>query len=156
MTNDIHELHLDLILPDLKVETAKQVLQKICVHTCRLTGTPEKYLMDILQKQEQEQSSGIGNGVAIMHARLPRLTRPLVIFTKLSRLVDFKAADGDPVDLACLVLSPEYEGTIHLSRLAKVTRFFSDKDFCDSLRAAEDGDEIRLVLKNMNTRKMAA
>ena len=156
MTNNIHELRFDSILPDLKVTSAKQVLQKLAKHAFRLIGTPEKILLNNLLLQEQNETSGIGQGVAIVHMRLPRLTKPFVVFTKLARMVDFKAIDEEPVDLVCLVLSPEYEGPKHLRRLAKVSRFFNDKRFCDNLRAAQNTDDIRMVLKEINSRKMAA
>lgn len=156
MTNNINELRFDSILPDLKVTTAKQVLQELSKHTFHLIGTPEKTLLASLLQQELEENSGIGHGVAIVHMRLPRLTKPFVVFTKLAHMVDFKAVDDEPVDLVCLVLSPEYEGTKHLQRLAKVSRFFSNKIFCNKLRAAEGTEGIRMVLKEINDQKMAA
>lgn len=154
MTNDINELQFDSILMDLKASNTVQILQKLSEHTARLIGTPKQLLMDHLQNQEQ--SSGIGGGVAISHMRLPRLTKPLIIFVKLSNNVDFKAMDGEPVDLVCLVLSPEFEGPKHLSRLAKVSRFFSSHSFCEQLREAQDKDDVRLALKNINMRRIAA
>lgn len=156
MSNNINELRFDSIIFDLKITGSKQVFQKLAMHVSNLIGTPEKMLFSTLIDQEREQSSGIGNGVAISHAKLPRLTKPLVVFTKLSRGIDFKAIDEEPVDLVCLVLSPSHEGPKHLRRLAKVTRFMSDPAFCDALRNAQDVDDIRLILKETNSRKMAA
>lgn len=156
MANNIHELRFDSILPDLKVKTTKQVLQQLSKHISNLIGTSQKSLFDNLSKQETEQSSGIGQGVAITHMRLPRLTKPFVVFTRLPHKVDFKAIDDVPVDLVCLVLSPEYEGPKHLRRLAKVSRFFSDKAFCNNLRSSQDADDIRMALKEVNNRKMVA
>lgn len=156
MTNNINELRFDSILPDLKVTSAKQVLQKLSEHTFCLIGTSEKTLLSSLLQQEQEESSGIGHGVAITHMRLPRLTKPFVVFTRLTHTIDFNAVDDAPVDLVCLVLSPEYEGTKHLQRLAKVSRFLSDKVFCNKLRAANSSEDIRMALQEVNNQKMAA
>lgn len=156
MSNNIHELRFDSIMPDLKVTGTKQVFQKLSAHISRLVGTPEEFVLGALLEQERQQSSGIGQGVAIPHLKLPRLTKPVVVFVKLSRSVDFNAVDKEPVDLVCLVLSPSYEGPKHLRRLAKVTRFLSDTSFCDALRAAKDKDDIRMILKEVNSRKMAA
>lgn len=154
MTNNINELQFDSILLDLKASNTKQIFQKLSEHTARLIGTPKKFLIDHLH--EQEHSSGIGGGVAISHMRLPRLTKPLIIFSKLTHPVDFHAMDGEPVDLVCLVLSPEFEGPKHLSRLAKVSRFFNNNSFCNQLREAQDKGDIQLALKNINMRKIAA
>ena len=156
MTNNIHELRFDSIMPDLKVNGTKQLFQKISMHVSKLIGTPEKFVFDTLIEQERQQSSGIGQGVAIPHMKLPRLTKPVVIFAKLSRNIEFNAVDKEPVDLVCVVLSPSYDGPKHLRRLAKVTRFLSDAAFCESLRNANDVDDIRMVLKEVNSRRMAA
>ncbi len=156
MTNDIHALRFDSILLDLKVANSKDILKKLSEHTALLIGTSQKILLETLLKQEEEQSSGIGVGVAIAHKQLPRLTKPFIIFAKLENPIEFNAVDGDPVDLVCLVLSPEFEGSKHLSRLSKVSRFFNDKNFCDDLRQAKDADDIRLTLKEVNGRKIAA
>lgn len=156
MTNNISELNFDSVLMDIKATSYKQVLQKLSEHTSNLIGAPKDFLLEELLKHEAEHSSGIGNGVAIAHMRLPRLTRPMKIFAKISRPVNFMSTDGEPVDLICLVLSPDFEGTKHLSRLAKVSRFFCDQIFCNNLRDANTKDEIRNTLKEMNTRRMAA
>lgn len=156
MSNNIQELHFDSILPELKVTSSKQVFQKLSERTARLIGTSEKNLLDTFLAQEQKLSSGIGQGVAIPHMTLPRLTKPLVIFARLSRPVDFDAVDEEPVDLVCLVLSPSFEGPKHLRRLSRITRFFANSLFCDQLREAQDTDDIRLILKELNNRKLAA
>lgn len=156
MTNDIHELRFDSILLNLKAANSTNVLEKLSKHTSRLIGASQGMLQDNLLKQEEEQSSGIGNGVAISHMRLPQLTKPFIIFAKLDKAVEFDAVDNDPVDLVCLVLSPEFEGPKHLSRLSKVSRVFSDKSFCNKLHLAEDADDIRFILKELNKHRMAA
>lgn len=156
MSNNIHALRFDSIISELKAANSKQVFQKLAKHVSTLTGTSEKSLLATLLGHEREQSSGIGNGVAIAHVKLPRLTKAAVIFARLPRGVDFAAIDDQPVDLVCLILSPAYDGPKHLRRLAKVTRYMTDTSFCDELRKAEDTDDIRLVLKEINERKLAA
>lgn len=150
------ELRFDSIIAELKVTGSKQVFQKLSEHVSRLVGTPQKTVKESLLAQEKAQSSGIGQGVAIPHMKLPSLTKPLVIFAKLARPVDFKSSDDEPVDLVCLVLSPTHDGPKHLRRLARTTRFFTDKSFCNQLRSATDIDDIRLIVKEINNRKMAA
>ena len=156
MTNDINVLHFDSILTDLKSGNVKQVFQDLSEHINKLIGTPAQTLFDNFTNLEKQSGSGIGNGIAISHMKLPRLTRPLVIYARLTNMVDFNANDGDPVDMICLVLSPEYEGPVHLQRLSKVTRAFNDKPFCNQLRQANDKEEIRMMLKEINSRKIAA
>lgn len=156
MTGQINMLHFDSIISNMNATTTKQVLQKLSEHTSNLVGTSQKIVYETLTEQERQQSSGIGHGVAIAHMRLPRLTRPLTIFAKLEKSVDFKSVDGEPVDLVCLVMSPEHEGPQHLNRLAAVSRNLNDVDLCNRLRGAEDAGNIKTLIKQFNERKLAA
>lgn len=154
MTHNIHELRFDSILPDLKVTGRKQVFQNLTAHVEKLIGTPADLLMEELE--EQQNSSAIGKGVSIPHAKLPRLTKPLIVFTRLVRPIDFNAVDNLPVDLVCLVLSPAHDGPIHLRRLAKVSRFFNNSNFCDALRHAKDSEDIKSIIVEVNKQRLAA
>jgi PTS system nitrogen regulatory IIA component len=156
MSQNINELRFDSILPDMRVTGRKQVFQNLATHVEKLIGTPANELICELENEEHQQSSAVGHGVSIPNTKLPRLTKPLVIFTRCSHPIDFKAADNLPVDLICLVLSPSHEGTTHLRRLAKVSRFFSNSRFCDLLRHAEDSDDIKSILSEANKQRLAA
>ena len=156
MTGQINMLHFDSIISNLNADTTKQVLQKLSEHISNLVGTSQKTVYETLVEQERQQSSGIGRGVAIAHMRLPRLTRPLTIFAKLEKSIDFQSVDGEPVDLICLVMSPEHEGSQHLNRRASVSRNFNDVDLCNRLRGAEDAGDIKMLIKQFNERKLAA
>lgn len=156
MTNDIHEVRFDSIIMNLKAVSPKDILKKLSEHTSNLIGTSQQTIYDSLMEQEKQDCSGIGGGIAIPHMRLPSLTKPFIIFAKLDKAIEFNAVDHDPVDLVCLVLSPEFEGPKHLSRLSTVSRFFSNQVFCEKLRHATDADDIRLIIREINDRKMAA
>lgn len=156
MTNNTNDMHFDLIFSDVAVEDSKEAFAYLTKQISSLIGTPEKFLMGMLVEREQKQNSGVGNGVAILDAKLPRLTRPIVLFLKLSKPIDYLAADGEPVDMITLVLSPEFENFKHLRRIAKVARFFTNATARDALRDAEDYNAVRMVLQNINAQKKAA
>jgi len=156
MSNNIQDMFVDTIISDLKASSKKEVYKKLANHVATLIGTPENFLLDIINKNEQQQSSAMGNGVAVAHAQLPRLTRPIIVLAKTTQGVDFMADDGEPVDLITLVLSPEFEGPTHLQRIALVARFFNDETARKNLREAEDYESIRSTIKQMNERKKAA
>lgn len=156
MTDDLQNIYFDSILLDMKANNPKQIYQKLSKHISNLIGTPENYFLKLLDENENYQNSGIGNGVAVIHARLPRLTRSMIVYSKISNPVNFSAADGVPVDMVALVLSPEFEGPKHLQRLAMVSRFFSNEETCAMLREATNYDSVRMTVKEMNERKKAA
>ncbi len=156
MANDIQKIEFDSILIELKTSGVKHALKTLSTHVHRLIGAPEDKIFTQIIALEKEGTSAIGNGVSIPHMRLPRLTRSMTIFAKLSSSVDFGANDGEPVDMICLVLSPEFEGTKHLQRLHTVTRFFNNKEIREALRGAEDKDDVRMILKQENHLRLAA
>lgn len=155
MTNN-NIIEFDLILMDLKSTNVKDTYSKLSAHIHRIIGTSEKTILNHLMTLEKEQGSGIGKGVAIPHMRLPRLTRPLTIFAKLSSTVDFKANDGEPVDIVCLVLSPEFEGPKHLQRLSQTTRLLNDTHLLEKLRSTQDKDDVKMIMKEKNNARLAA
>ena len=149
------DLWFDSIILNMNVNNQKQLFQKLAQHTSKLIGTPEETLYENLMRMEEQQNSSMGHGVAIPHHKLPRLTRPMFIFSKLGKAIQYHANDGDPVDLICFVLSPKHEGPIHLRRLAKAARFLNNKEFRQNLRDAKTKDDIKNALQNANTsRKM--
>lgn len=75
-------------------------------------------------RQEQQFGSALGNGLAIPHARLPGLTRPVVAIGLSSEGIEFDARDGQPVWIVMLVISPDTDPAIHLSILASIAENF--------------------------------
>jgi len=156
MTNDLHEMHIDTILLDVSVDNVKQAFEKLTGHISQLIGTPEKFLMGMLMEREENQNSGIGNGVAVLDAKLPRLTQPMIVYMKLNKAIEYHAADGEPVDMITLVLSPDFENFQHLQRIAMVARFFSNHDARDLLHQADDYNGVRMAVQTINKQKKAA
>ena len=94
----------------------------------------ERTILEILQQREKLGSTGVGNGIAIPHGKLPKLGKLFGLFARLDRPVDFEALDGQPVDLVFLLLAPESAGADHLKALARVARLLRDPDVARKLR----------------------
>ena len=88
----------------------------------------------MLMQREKLGSTGVGNGVAIPHGKLPKLDKLFGLFARLDRPVDFEALDGQPVDLIFLLLAPEGAGADHLKALARVARLLRDPEVARKLR----------------------
>jgi len=134
------------ILPALKVNNKKQVIQELAARAAELTGQNERAILEILQQREKLGSTAVGNGVAIPHGKLPKLGRLFGLFARLARPVDFEALDGQPVDLIFLLLAPEQAGADHLKALARVARLLRDPENARRLRESKDADAIYAVL----------
>jgi nitrogen PTS system EIIA component len=134
------------IIPALKVNNKKQVLQELAARAAILTGQNEKTIFDTLMQREKLGSTAVGNGIAIPHGKMATLTRLFGLFARLDRAVDFEALDGQPVDLIFLLLAPEGAGADHLKALARVARLLRDSEVADKLRASEDAEALYAVL----------
>src|SRR5690349_23158134 len=95
------------VLPALRVNNKKQVLQELAARAAELTGQNEKAILEILLQREKLGSTAVGNGVAIPHGKLPKLARLFGLFARLNKPIDFEALDNQPVDLIFLLLAPE-------------------------------------------------
>ena len=134
------------IIPALKVNGKKQVLQELAARAAELTGQSERAILDILLQREKLGSTAVGNGVAIPHGKLPKLGRLFGLFARLERPIDFEALDNQPVDLVCLLLAPEAAGADHLKALARVARLLRDSKIAHKLRESRDADALYAVL----------
>jgi PTS system nitrogen regulatory IIA component len=134
------------IIPALKVNGKKQALQEIAAKAASLTGQPERAILEILLQREKLGSTGVGNGVAIPHGKLPKLGQVFGLFARLDRPVDFEALDGQPVDLVFLLLAPEGAGADHLKALARVARLLRDPEVAHKLRNSSDAEALYAVL----------
>lgn len=150
-------LDFDLILPQIKANNRKQVIQILAAETAGLIGINERVIFDRLMDKERQASSGIGRGIAIPHMRVSSLTKPFLAFAKVRNAVEFSAIDDEPVDMFCLLLSPERDGPHHLKRLAAISRKFNDDNICEMLRATERQEDIRhIIVEKSGRNRMAA
>jgi PTS system nitrogen regulatory IIA component len=134
------------IIPVLKVNGKKQALQELAAKAAVLTGHNERTIFEILTQREKLGSTGVGNGIAIPHGKLAKLSKLFGLFARLERPIDFEALDGQPVDLVFLLLAPEGAGADHLKALARVARLLRDPEIARKLRESRDADAIYAVL----------
>lgn len=99
-----------------------------------------------LAAREKLGSTGFGGGVAIPHARLEGLEKPVGAFLRLEKAVAFGAVDHLPVDLVFVLLSPTDAGAAHLKVLARVSRTLRDREFVAKLRGAGSSDALYALL----------
>jgi PTS system nitrogen regulatory IIA component len=112
-------------------------------------------VLDALEEREALGSTGFGRGVALPHARLENLNRPVAALLKITRPIDFGAADRMPVDLAIGLLSPANAGATHLHALAALSRMVRDVDMHRALTQASDVETLYAVLTNASDRDAA-
>ncbi len=136
----------DVALALVKGGNKQQVFQVLAGEAGLATGLDPGIVLGRLTDQEKKATSGIGKGVAIPNLRLKKLQAPLVIVATLAQKTDFNALDGAPVDIVCLLLSPERDIPAHLKSLSRLSRLFRDQDLGERLRGARTADGIFAIL----------
>jgi PTS system nitrogen regulatory IIA component len=136
----------EAILPSLQAQSKKQVLQEICVAAARQTGLGEREIFETIHQRERLGSTGVGQGVAIPHGKLPNLNTLVGVFARLARPVEFDSLDDQPVDLVFALLAPESAGADHLKALARIARVLRDAEVAQALRVAADAGQIYAAL----------
>ena len=134
------------IVTKQRVTSKKQALQEMAKRAAELTAQPARAIFEILIERERLGTTGVGNGVAIPHGKLPDLDRLYAFFAQLETPIDFDAIDEQPVDLICLLLAPETASADHLKALARVSRLLHDRAICEKLRGTDSTEAIHALL----------
>ena len=129
-----------------QVSSKKRLFQDIAEMAAQLYGLDASQTLDALQERESLGPTGVGNGVALPHARLHGLDRVVGLFLRLEKPLDFDAVDRQPVDLIFALLAPKNSGVDHLKALALVSRTMRDQDLRNKLRANEDPVILHAIL----------
>ena len=141
-------LHQDAIIPALRANSKKQLLQELAAKASKLTGLPEREIFDVVLQRERLGSTGVGNGIAIPHGKLAGVKRIAGVFARLETPVDFEALDDQPVDLVFLLLAPEGAGADHLKALSRIARVLRDADTVAKIRGTRDAVAIHALLSD--------
>jgi PTS system nitrogen regulatory IIA component len=136
----------DAVLPALKVNSKKQLLQELAAKAALVTGLSEREVFDVILQRERLGSTGVGNGIAIPHGKLTSINNIVGVFARLHEPVDFEALDDQPVDLVFLLLAPEGAGADHLKALSRIARVLRDGDMVTKLRQTDSASAIYAFL----------
>ncbi|PVA07718.1 PTS sugar transporter subunit IIA [Thalassorhabdomicrobium marinisediminis] len=118
-------------------------------------GLDQSDVVEALLERESLGPTGVGQGVALPHARLPNLKRVCGVFVRVRKPLDFDSVDRQPVDLAFALFAPEDAGVEHLKALALVSRTLRDEGVCNKLRSNEDPSTIYTILTEATSAQAA-
>jgi nitrogen PTS system EIIA component len=134
------------VVANLRVANKRQALQELAKRAAQLTGKHERAIFEVLLERERLGTTGIGQGTAVPHGRMPDLPQLYAVFARLEKSIDFEAIDNQPVDLIFLLLTPAGAGADHLKALARISRLLRDKAVCEKLRGTDNADALYALL----------
>ncbi|XDZ64781.1 PTS sugar transporter subunit IIA [Alphaproteobacteria bacterium LSUCC0684] len=143
----------DDIVIGLKANSKKQVLQEMVRRIAEtIPELDQRAVLDQILERERLGCTGIGDGVAIPHARcaFPAELRgtPIAMLALLEKPVDYQSNDEKPVDIVFMLLAPENPGGEHLTALALASRILRVPARASELRGCTNSDAVWTLLNS--------
>ncbi|HFI0143359.1 TPA: fructose-specific PTS transporter subunit EIIC [Streptococcus suis] len=139
-------LRKDVMLLDLQATSKEAVIDEM------ITSLVDKgYVTDFdvfktgIMNREAQTTTGLGDGIAMPHAKNAAVKEATVLFAKSNKGVDYASLDGQPTDLFFMIAAPEGANDTHLAALAELSKYLMKAGFADRLRAATNPEEVIAV-----------
>lgn len=141
-------LSLDCTKSAVQCSSKKRALEIISEIAALHTGQNATELFECMLSREKMGSTGIGNGIAIPHARMSDSEKAVAVLLQCEEPIEFDAIDNRPVDLLFALLVPEDQCKEHLKTLACIAERLNDKQILKQLRHAESDQELYNIMVN--------
>jgi len=128
----------DNILLDVESTSKKRVFERVGLLCENQMQIARSQVFDSLFAREKLGSTGLGQGVAIPHGRIPKLREATAAFVRTTHAIPFDSPDGQPVTLIFVLLVPEQATDLHLQLLGQLAEMFSDEILRAKLLGCED------------------
>jgi nitrogen PTS system EIIA component len=139
-------LRADAVIANLSGQTGQAVLAELCRPLAAAQKVDAQRLVETLLDREKLGSTGIGEGVAIPHGKVPGLPGLMASFGRSVPGIDFRAIDGRTTHLFFTLFAPENSAGAHLKALARISRIFKNPAFREAILKAVTADEVyRLI-----------
>ena len=139
-------LRKDVMLLDLQATSKEAVIDEM------ITSLVDKgYVTDFevfktgILNREAQTTTGIGDGIAMPHAKNAAVKEATVLFAKSNKGVDYASLDGQPTDLFFMIAAPEGANDTHLAALAELSKYLMKPGFADKLRSVSSPEEVIAV-----------
>lgn len=136
-------LTADVIKIPLESEEKYQLIEEM-VNVLHESGRIDNRdaALNAVFERERVMSTGMGDGVAIPHAKTEGVKELVAAFGITKQEIDFQAIDGKPVRIVFLLVGPTDQTGPHLKALSRISRLMHRKEFRDRLAASRSADEV--------------
>jgi PTS system nitrogen regulatory IIA component len=142
------------VVAELRGASKPEILRELSERLAQAYGPPLRpdRVLEVLGEREKLASTGIGEGVAIPHGKMPGLERIFAAFGVSHAGLDFSSIDKRPTQLFFALVAPENSAGVHLKALARVSRLFRNATLRDAILAAPSADEIYRLIAEEDAR----
>ena len=110
---------------------------------------------EAILNREAQTSTGLGDGIAMPHAKTDAVTEPAILFAKSNQGVEYEALDGQPVYLFFMIAVPDGTNDTHLQTLAALSKLLIDERFVEQLKQVTTHDEVHALFAQKETDERA-
>lgn len=148
-------LKKDTIILDLKATSKAEVIDELVnkLDSAGRLNNKEDYKNAIL-KRESEFSTGIGDGIAIPHAKTAAVKTPALAFGRSVSGIDYDSLDGNPANIFFMIAASEGANSTHLETLSRLSTMLMNPDFKAKLLEAKSEDEILSLVDSEEEEKI--
>ena len=140
-------LHPDCTLCAVQGSSKKRILELISqIANKHLIDVDQATILASLMCREKMGSTGIGNGIALPHARLKDIKEVLAILVTCKPAINYESIDDAPVDIFFAILVPEEQSEKHLQTLSVIASKLNDKETLKKIRNASTDQELFQVI----------
>jgi fructose-specific phosphotransferase system IIA component len=145
--NDL--LTKEVVKIPLVSEEKNQIIEEM-VDVLHAAGRVENrdLVLNAVLDRERVMSTGMGDGIAIPHAKTDGVKNLVAAFGITKQNVDFQSIDGKPVRIIFLLAGPTDQTGPHLKALSRISRLMHRKDFRDQLAAADSSEQVIEAIAN--------
>ncbi|RPA62439.1 PTS fructose transporter subunit IIC [Aerococcus agrisoli] len=138
----------ELMILDVKANTKAEILDEMAqkLVDAGAVNNFDSFRADI-QKREDTMSTGLGNGIAMPHAKNESVTKTSVVFAKKEGGLDFESLDGQPAELFFMIAAEGGSADTHLKVLAELSKLLMNEDFISALKGAETTSAVTGIIK---------
>lgn len=136
-------IHEETIVLDLEADSKSEVIEELAnkLDAAGKITDKDQFIADIWDREKQG-STGIGDGVAIPHAKTSAVKTPSIVFGRSKQGIDFAALDGEPSHLFFMIAASEDANTSHLDTLAELSSMLMNESFRQELLQARSKQEV--------------
>jgi PTS system nitrogen regulatory IIA component len=135
---------------DVRANEKSRLLRQLSIEIAAKARLNADAVAVEIAKREELGSTGVGNGVALPHARLRELKTPFGLLARLRHAIDFDAIDGEPVDIVVLLLLPDSSNSTKGNALACVARALREPETLRQIRSADDSEALYRAVTAFN------
>ncbi|MGP4039252.1 PTS fructose transporter subunit IIABC [Gracilibacillus sp. D59] len=148
-------LKRDIIILDANAQSKEEVIDEMAMKLSEGDYlNNKKQFVQAIWDREHQSSTGVGENVAIPHAKTSAVSTPAIAFARSKKGIDYDSLDGQPAHLLFMIAASEGANNDHLQTLSRLSTLLMDEDFRNQLMEADAEADILCIIDAKEQEKL--